>query len=424
MFSFGGKSISLKENHLKNLEQWTSANPTRSNKSQWGVKFRTRHATFMFFIDLPKDFPEKAPVFKFLDPVDHPWVDTHDGVTILNDGLLQWNPHCDITAIGKDCVHEFTVHPPQPRGQGVAYPELPKQQHSPKNYTVLANNRVSSQFNSKPLGMKLNPRNQTLKTGAVIFSMVTPKPELSCGMWMVTVGNRHVENMSFSQIIRLLGESTVPIHIVFQSDKPLTWLEPKAPLSAADFDRRTHKPQIQPQRHLPAKPKPIPHRQDVTAPNIPDSAFDILDTYSINKMKDIISDDLALEQLALDLTSKDLDRTRKRVRNEAQTNAEKNLTFKETGISMRNEVEKLRTEVSEMLDANDTLYKEMQKIAPTVDKTQVMKALQEAANSAEEESQELYSKFEEDEIAFVTFLKKYKAQREIHHKYLMSKALC
>jgi len=270
--------------------------------------------------------------------------------------------------------------------------------------------------------MKLNPRNQTLKTGAAIFSMVTPKPELRCGMWMVTVGDRHVEDMSFSQIIRLLGEATVPIHIVFQSDKPLTWLE--SPQLAADFDRRTHKPQIQPQRHSPAKPKPIPHRQDVTAPNIPDSAYDILDTYSINKMKDIISDDLALEQLALDLTSKDLNRMRKRVRNEAQAIAEKNLTFKETEVSLRKEVEKLRTEVSEMQTANDTLYSEMKRLAPAVDKFQVMKALQEAANTADKESQELYSKFEEDDIAFVTFLKKYRIQRELHHEYLMSEALC
>jgi len=410
------------------------------------VNFRIRTETFTFIIDLPVDFPEKAPVFKFVNPVDHPWVNNNDGVTIMNEGLAQWNPRCDITAIGKDCVHEFIANPLRLRGQsgqGALYPGLPKVKAQPKNYTVLANNKVSCQFTSKPFGLKLNPKDKLLKRGAVIFSMVTQKPELRCGMWMVTVGNRHVEDMSFSQIISLLGEASIPLRIVFQSEKPLTWLEPPSGRSCyAQKGSRIKQPVSKPDPRSPAKPtkpipsqakrtkprssqvKPLPPQEpDITAPVIQDSTFNFLDRYSINQMKDLISDDLAVEQLALSLASKDLDKTRKQLRAMLRVKATNNLAHKKKIIVQRELVQRCRREVLELQVANGTLYKEMERLAPTVDKFQVVKALQEAANTADTESQSLMDKFESDEIAVVTFLKKYKTMREAHHKFLMFETL-
>ena len=49
---------------------------------------------------LPRDFPSTAPVFVFLQPVSHPWVDASNVVAGSSD-LRNWNAQKDLGAIGK-----------------------------------------------------------------------------------------------------------------------------------------------------------------------------------------------------------------------------------------------------------------------------------------------------------------------------------
>merc|ERR1719204_2661034 len=196
--------------------------------------------------------------------------------------------------------------------------------------------------------------------------MVTPKPELRCGMWMVTVGNRHVEDMSFSQIISLLGEASIPLRIVFQCEKPLTWLEPASGRNpnaqkGSSIKRKPDQPspakptKPKPSQAKPIKPKPSqtkrlkpqvkplpPQEPDITAPVIQDSTFNFLDSYSINQMKDLISDDLAVEQLALSLASKELDKSRKQLRAMLRVKATNNLAHKKNMVVQRELVQRCR----------------------------------------------------------------------------------
>lgn len=436
MFSFGGrKSNPVRDNHIKMLERWSSATPTRSDKSQWSVKFGTRKSTFVFLIILPRDFPEVAPEFKFQTPVDHPWVASHDGVTILNEHLLQWNPHCDITRIGKACVHEFVLNPPR------------LQSRRPDGGS---GGRVAATYRKKPFGLKLRPRNKVQQQGAVIdsFERFHVPQGLQGGMWLVTIGPRSVENMKFSSIITLLGEVSLPVQLQFQApvkrkaaaqplpsynygdvyQQPARHQQPARPSPAVYNQPRRPAPVSRPaaavaaQPQQPPKPK-YPVKKDFSPPEIPNSTYDILDKYNINQLKDLITDDLALEQVAMDAANKDLNRMRKKLREDTKTAANKNLSYKDPIDASRTELDKLRKEVDELQSANRTLLAEKQRLAPTFDKFQIKKAFANAAERIDDESQEILDKFESDDIAYVTFIKKYKASRESHHQHLITKGL-
>jgi len=441
-----GKSNSAKSQHIQMLTHWNSANPTKSDKSQWSVSFRTRSATFVFFINLPPGFPEKAPVFKFQKPVVHPWVDSHDGVTILNEGLLQWTPHCDVTRIGKNCVHEFVTNPPRFKSESntassyggstmASYGNSP----SKDTYTPLGGNRVSSLFAAKPFGLKLRAKNKRAHTGATIYSIDRPRTELKIGMWLVTVGTYDVEALDFSQIIKVLGQASVPVRIIFESPTPLDFSMPNSrsnsnsnansPQKYGGYGAQPYyqrpqvginRPQVHPEAKSTIEPPPQPN---LTSPEIPPSAFDILDTFSINKMEDINADDLALEQLALSLTNTDLNQRRKDLRDKTRAAAAKQLASKNSVISLRKEAESLRTEVGELQKANETLYAAKERLAPKIDKVKIKKALREAAAKSDATAKELMEKFEEDEIAYITFIKKYKTARAFHHEHLMLETL-
>merc|ERR1719228_2048215 len=82
----------------------------------------------------------------------------------------------------------------------------------------------------------------------------------------------------------------------------------------------------QPQK--PSKPE-IPYKKDVAIPKIADSTFDILDKYNINQLKELLSNDQALEQVAMDVADKALNRNRRKLRLETKADAEKNLSYKE-----------------------------------------------------------------------------------------------
>jgi len=429
-----GKSNSVRDNHIKLLERWSDANPIKINKSQWSVKFKTRNATFVFIIVLPSEFPEVAPIFRFQSPVDHPWVDSHDGVTILNDSLLQWNPHCDITRIGKACVHEFVLNPPRTvsRRPGGGNPSAGSQ------------GQLAIIYRKKPFGLRLRPRNKLQNQGAVIhsFEKFHEPNGLKAGSWLVTLGQRPVENMNFKQIIKLLGEVSVPIQLVFKGDSlPVEQKVAPQHVASHNYGMPVYQQPVRPavsaynqpvrpapvsvgattipvQSQEPTKPK-VAEKLAVAPPEIPDSTYDILDTYSINQLKDLLSDDLALEQVAMDVANKDLNRKRRKLREDTKAAANKNLSYKEKVETSRKELEELQKEVSQLQIANGNLFSEKQRLAPKIDRFQVKKAFAEAAERIDEESGEIFSKFEDDEIAYVTFIKKYKALRESHHEYMM-----
>jgi len=384
-------------------------------------------------------------VFKFQKPVVHPWVDSHDGVTILNEGLLQWNPHCDITRIGKNCVHEFVTNPPRLRGESntaSSYRGSPMASYgtSPTktSYTPIGNNRVSSLFDAKPFGLKLRAKNKRSHTGAAIYSIDKPRQELKNGMWLVTVGTIDVEALDFSQIIKVLGQASVPVRIIFESPTPLNYSMPTSSnLSHTDSPQKygslyggqqyykrppagVNQPHAQPEGKSTIEPPPQPN---LNAPEIPPSTFDILDTFSVNKMEDINANDLALEQLALSLTNKDLNKKRKELRAKTRATAAKQLASKNTIVSLRTEAESLRTEVGELQKANETLHAAKERVAPKIDKVQVKKALRDAAEKSDATAKELVEKFEEDEIAYITFIKKFKTARALQHEHLMFEAL-
>jgi len=446
----GGKNNSVRDNHIKLLGQWSNAKATKSDKSQWSVSFRTRTARFVFYIILPDEFPEMAPKFQFQTPVEHPWVDSHDGRTILNESLLQWNPHCDITRIGKACVHEFVANPPKLR-RAVSTQVLPALDRgniklnpgmrSASSLQPVANGQLALVYRQKPFGLKLQPKNKLKETGAVVHSLENfHSPNgLKAGMWLVTIGSRDVEKMRFKHIVKLLGEVSVPVQLVFDGRIPIVFSESRS-LPQPEKSYNYGMPVYQ----QPAKPAPVAAaavpvnypvqyqkqpkpetsvKDDIGLPDIPNNAFDVLDKYNINQLEDLLSDDLALEQLAIDIANKDLNRMRKKLRDDTRTAANKNLSFKEPIEASRVELEKLRKEVEELQSANRTLYEEKQRLAPKIDKYQVKKVFEEAAEKADEESQELVDKFENDDIAYVTFIKKYKASRESHHEYMMTKGL-
>merc|ERR1719320_1452835 len=250
--------------------------------------------------------------------------------------------------------------------------------------------------------------------------------------------------MKFTHIIKLLGDVSVPIQLVFQGhSSPVKPKTAHQPVPSYDYGRPVYKQPARPEpavynkppRPAPAAavavpaqpqklPKPqIPVKEDMTPPEIPDSTFNILDTYSINQLKDLLSDDLALEQVAMDVANKDLNRMRRKLREETKAAANKNLSYKEPIEAVRTELEKLQKEVSELQNANRTLFAEKQRLAPKIDKYQVKKVFAEAAEKADEESQGILDKFESDDIAYVTFIKKYKASRESHHEYMIMKGL-
>jgi len=436
MFNFfGGKSNSLRENHIKMLERWKSATPMKSDKSQWRVSFRTRHVNFVFLIIFPGEFPEVAPVFKFQSPVEHPWVDSHDGVTILNDNLLQWNPHCDITRIGKACVHEFVSHPPRLQSS-----------KSGGRKDSRASGQVAVIYRQKPFGLKLRPKNTHQNLGAVInsFESFHVSTELKPGMWLVTIGQKPVENMTFKSIIKLLCDVAVPVQLVFEGHSvPIKPKSVQQPATSYNYGMAVYKQPARPapvvynqpvrptpaiSTAVPAKPKEppkpkIPEKEDISLPEIAASTFDILDKYNINQLKDLLADNLALEQVTMDVANKDLNRMRRKLREDTKAAADKNLSYQEPIEASRMELEKLQKEVSELQNLNRTLFAEKQKLAPKIDKIQVKKAFVGAAEKTDEESQEILDKFESDDIAYVTFIKKYKASRESHHKYMIMKGL-
>jgi len=440
MLSFfgGGKSNSARYTQIKMLEKWNNANPTKSDKSQWSVKFKTGSATFVFHIILPSAFPDVAPIFKFQSPVDHPWVDSHDGVTILNDSLLQWNPHCDISRIGKACVHEFVLNPPRSASR----------RPGGGNSNAESLGRVAVIYRKKPFGLKLRPKNKLQKQGAVIhsFEKFHEPNGLKEGLWLVTLGQRPVGSMKFSHIIKLLGDVSVPVQLVFEGR--ISPAKTKAvPQHVAPqkygmpvYQQPVH--QAKAAYNQPARPAPVdvaairvpvqsreltkpqvPEKDDIPLPKIPDSTFHILDKYSINQLKDLLSDHLALEQVAMDVANKDLNRKRRNLREDTKAAANKNLSYKEKIEASREALEELRKEVSELQVANSNLFLEKQTLAPKVDKFQVKKAFAGAAERTDEESQEILDKFESDDIAYVTFIKKYKASRQSYHEYMITKGL-
>jgi len=471
-FFSGGKSNTVRDSHIKMLSQWKDANSMKSDKSQWSVRFKTRTDLFVFFIILPPDFPEVAPVFKFQSPVDHPWVSSHDGLTILNENLLQWSPHCDITGIGKVCVHEFSINPPKPLIKRSHSEQLLAENRPRKtsaHTTSSEGSRLATVYRSKPFGIKLSPRNKLKKLGAVVHGLENfhPKNGLTNGMWLVTIGQRDVENFKFDHIIKLLSEVSVPVKLVFDGlpaavlnqgwvvlppTKAQSWSEPKpaerqpaaynangasynVARTSFGYGMPVYKQQEQhaipvlaaSANQIPGKPQQLPQPKytiiEEKPPTIEESTFNVLDTYSINKLKELIGDDMALEQLALDVADKDLNRKRKRLREETKAAANKNLSCKESIEATRTELEQLRKDVAELQDTNRTLYAEKQRLVPTIDVLQVRKALEAEAQKADQEAQELVDKFESDDIAYVTFIKKYKASRESHHHYLITKGL-
>jgi len=438
MFNFfgGGKSNSLRDNHIKMLERWNSASPMKSDKSQWRVGFRTRKANFVFLIIFPAEFPEVAPVFKFQSPVEHPWVDSHDGVTILNDNLLQWNPHCDITRIGQACVHEFVSNPPR----------LQSNKSGGRKVSSTGSGQVAVIYRTKPFGLKLRPKNKLQNLGAVIHALENfhVSSDVKQGMTLVTIGQRPVQNMKFNHIIQLLSDVSVPVQLVFQGhSSPIKPKPAQQPAPSYNYGMPVYQqparpaPAVynQPVRPAPAvaipvpakpqePPKPkIPEKQDITLPEIENSTFDILDTYSINQLKDLLSDNLALEQVTMDIANKDLNRMRRKLREDTKEAANKNLSYKEPIEASKLELEKLREEVTELQTLNRDLNAEKQKLAPKIDKFAVKRAFAEAAEKTDEESQGILDKFESDDIAYVTFIKKYKASRESHHNYMIMKGL-
>jgi len=458
MFNFlgSGKSNTVRDSHIGMLSRWKSAVSLKSDNSQWSVRFKTRTSQFVFLIILPPGFPEIAPLFKFQSPVDHPWVDSHDGVTILNENLLQWSPHCDITGIGKSCVHEFSANPPKrliQRSQSESLHERGSKAKIPVSHSIsVVGSQIEIVYRSKPFGLKLRPRNKLQNAGAVVHSLEPfhPKSGLTAGMWLVTIGQIDVVNNKFNQIIKLLNEVSVPIKLVFDGRSPDAFIkskpvQPELPVYNAaaaaygsarpsyGYGMPVYKQEEQHPIPVPVvaanqvsgqSPQPkFPVEEDVKPQEIPDNTFHVLDKYSINQLKDLLSDDLAVEQLAIDLASKDLNRRRKKLREDTKAAANKNLSYKESIGTSRTELEQLRKEVTELQDSNRTLYEEKQRIAPKVDIVQVRKAFEAAAEKADQEAQELVDKFESDDIAYVTFIKKYKASRESHHQYLITKGL-
>jgi len=454
----GGKSNTVRDNHIGMLSRWKNAVSLKSDNSQWSVGFKTRTSQFVFLIILPPEFPEIAPIFKFQSPVDHPWVDSHDGVTILNENLLQWNPHCDITRIGKACVHEFSANPPKrliQRSKSESLHERVSKAQIPVSHSIsVVGSQIEIVYRSKPFGLKLKPRNKLQNVGAVVHALENfhPKSGLTAGMWLVTIGQIDMENTKFDQIIKLLSEVSVPIKLVFEGrssdafmkSKPVQQVppvyNPAGPAyrsePAYSYGMPVYKQQEQhpipvpvvAANQVPGKlqqaPQPkFPETEDEAPPEIPDSTFDVLDKYSINQLKDLLSDDLAIEQLAIDLASKDLNRKRKKLREDTKAAANKNLSYKESLEASRAELEQLMKEVAELRDSNRSLCEEKQRIAPKIDRVQVRKAFEAAAEKADQEAQELVDKFESDDIAYVTFIKKYKASRESHHQYLITKGL-
>jgi len=429
----GGKSNSVRDNHIKLLERWSSATPTMKDRSKWSVKFQTRTATFIFYIILPPEFPDNAPVFKFEKPVDHRWVDSHDGVTILNESLLQWNPHCDITQIGKACVHEFVVNPPRLKSRRAASTTVAEAASAGPS------GRVGFVYRTKPFGLKLRPKIKGKNIGASIHSFENFHQDngLETGMWLVSIGLRDVEKLKFNDIIKLLSEVSVPVKLEFDGRKrPVFAKKNSAPQAAPAYvyGKPVYKQPGLPPISISAaaaivgvvEEKQLPEpkvKDELTIPDIPDSTFNVLDKYNINQLKDLLADDLALEQLALDIANKDLNRMRKKVREETREVANNNLSSKEPIDASRKELEQLRQDVEELQSANRTLFAEQQRLSPKVDKFQVRKAFAEAAEKIDEESQELVDKFENDDIAYVTFIKKYKVLRESYHEYLITKGL-
>lgn len=462
MFNFfvGGKSNTVRDSHIGMLSRWKNAVSLKSDNSQWSVGFKTRTSQFVFLIILPPEFPETAPIFKFQSPVDHPWVDSHDGVTILNENLLQWNPHCDITRIGKACVHEFSANPPKrliiQRSKSESLHEGGSKAKIPVSHSIsVVGSQIEIVYRSKPFGLKLKPRNKLQNVGAVVHALEAFHPEsgLTAGMWLVTIGQIDMENTKFEQIIKLLSEVSVPIKLVFEGrssdafmkSKPVQQVPPvynqagpayRSAPPAYSYGMPVYKQQEQhpipvpvvAANQVPGKIQQAPQpkftvKVDEEPPEIPDSTFHVLDKYSINQLKDLLSDDLAMEQLAIDLASKDLNRKRKKLREDTKAAANKNLSYKESIEASRAELEQLRKEVAELRDSNRSLCEEKQRIAPKIDIVQVRKAFEAAAEKADQEAQELVDKFESDDIAYVTFIKKYKASRESHHEYLITKGL-
>ena len=122
--------------------------------------------------------------------------------------------------IGKSCVHEFSINPPTPlaqRAQSSGVRAKRAKVAAMHRSSTVVGSQLEIVYRTKPFGLKLRPRNNLQKQGAVIYALESFHPQngLAPGMWLTTIGQRDIGTEKFGHIIKILKEVSVPVKLVF-----------------------------------------------------------------------------------------------------------------------------------------------------------------------------------------------------------------
>lgn len=306
-------------------------------------------------------------------------------------------------------------------------------------------NNLSIRFSSKPFGLKLKPADESRRTGAYVFKSDTPRPGLVPGMRIVTIGTRNVLNEEFSIIVSLLGQVRVPVNITFtqpaappgppppqnmpfmqgHSSNPVPYGVPTGsyipahnppPNYSAPNQNRYGNNSQPPSQPWDLKPANSAKVEDMKSPPVSDDVFHFLDGYSISDLDRLLADRGAIEDLAEEKVNITLKESRKSYQREVKMKAEANLAHREGLESKRRDVEVLRAEIVALKASLNGHLRKQEEILNQFSRSAIQKMCTAECNKAESESEAIRDKFEDDSIAYMKFIKDYKAARSQYHR--------
>lgn len=106
------QQVNLRDRQIQGLKQNPAVTEVQPG-SRYEIKFNCRHGQMSFFVDLPPGFPQTAPIFKFLAPVQHSWVNPQGFIQFQE--LARWSVHASVNILVATCIKQFVSNPPQPR---------------------------------------------------------------------------------------------------------------------------------------------------------------------------------------------------------------------------------------------------------------------------------------------------------------------
>jgi len=103
----------LRQQQINDLKKNPSVITITENRL-YECRFKTRLGGQSFLIELPPQFPQMAPILKFRTPVNHQFVPGPEKMIIRTGKLNSWGPHTSINGVIQECLVKFVSAPPQP----------------------------------------------------------------------------------------------------------------------------------------------------------------------------------------------------------------------------------------------------------------------------------------------------------------------